>query len=143
MEVCPVANQEDEPFHVLSVGYRADAHDGDLREMTAAVNQLGEMSRAANPVGEMTRAIREAQAPYRALEVPDVMKSLREDGIAARIPESVASVPRNLAASVPESVLEKTLTRNQRSAIEAAANPGGAFGHALADIDRLRRLSGQ
>jgi len=132
-----------EQVHVLSIGYRADVPGEDLREMTEAVNAIGEMTRAANPIGEMTRQLREAQAPYRALDVPDVVKSLREDGIASRLPETVASIPRNLAASIPESVLEKTLTRNQRSAIEAAANPGGAVEAAYRDIDRLRRLSGQ
>lgn len=140
-------NEQDEALkeqvHVLSIGYRADVPGDDLREMTEAVNALGEMTRAANPVGEMTRQLREAQAVYRPLPVPDVVKSLREDGIAARIPDTVASSIPRIVATIPESVLEKTLTRNQRSAIEAAANPGGAFGHAMADIDRLRRLSGQ
>lgn len=121
-----------EQVHVLSIGYRADATDADLREM----------SRAADPVGEMTRQLREAQAVYQPLPIPDVMKSLREDSIAARIPDSVASSIPRIMDTMPESVLEKTLTRNQRSAIEAAANPGGAFGAALRDMDRLRRLTG-
>jgi hypothetical protein len=100
------------------------------------------MTRAADPVGEMTRQLREAQAVCQPLPVPDVMKSLREDGIAARIPESVASIPRNPAAYLPESALDKARSGSRRGSIEAAQYPGGALEAALRDMHRLKRLTG-
>lgn len=94
----------------------------DIGQIVDVNAELREMTRATNPVGEMTAAIREAQAAYQPLPIPDVAKSLRDDSVAARIPESVAS----LAATIPASV-------------RAAMNPGGALQGALRDIERINR----
>ena len=103
-------DSEEEKYQVLSIGYRADATDADLREMT----------RTSDPVGEMTRALREAQAVYQPLPIPDVMKSLQEESIASQIPESVASIPRSIA-TLPESVLGHRRTVQERlDAVSAA-----------------------
>jgi len=85
----------------------AQVLDGDLREMTRAVNELDEMARAVDPVGEMSRQIRDAQAVYRAAETLDAMKPLIHEAV-------------SLAAQIPESALERTLDRTQRDAFETA-----------------------
>ena len=95
----------------------------DLREITRKINEANEITRAVNQDREIYDAIHQDREMYRQIkEAGELYRPMVEmvESIAAAIPESVASIPRNVAASRPENLLERTLDRNQKAQLRIA-----------------------
>jgi hypothetical protein len=112
----------------------------DIGQKIDVTAELRELAEAADPVGTMTRQLREAQAVYQPLPRPEVMRSLASEveSIASALPESVASIPRNVAAARSEAILERTLDRDQKALIRIAKQQLDAVASARKHLEMLK-----
>ena len=110
----------------------------DLREMTRAVNEVNEMTRAVNQDREIYDAIHQDREMYRQIKEAGELYRPMVESIAAAIPESVASIPRNVAATRSEALLERTLDRNQKALIRIAKHQLELASEARRQLDLLR-----
>lgn len=116
-----------------------------LGEMTRTVNESAEMHRAVNQHREIDKAVNQGREIYDAIHQDQEMyREIKKAGelyrpivesIAAQIPESVASAPRR---HVPESMLERTLDRNQKALIRIAKQQLDAATEARKHLEMLK-----